>query len=694
MQNSIINLFERQYGNYFSRNYDTTLCRLAAHQEDSWRGVAPSTHGLLYNEEPPILAAKFAKKAGHQNMIAIANEDGMVAVQDVFIRNKDPSAIEKPLDGEQCHFNAVFDVEWMPDEMKLVSVSGDHTAKLWELTESKLVKTRTFRGHSRSVKTAAFRKTDSAVFATGGRDGSILIWDTRAALSIDRADNCIFSGHAGTGVGTPVSHRKRSSSRNNTPKTPANCSSSSITGLVFQDDNTLISCGAGDGVIKVWDMRRNYSQYKKEPTPKYSLPYMGTSTFMGFTNLLIDESGCKLYASCMDNTIYCYNIATYSGPLIQKYVGATIGTFYIKACLSPDSQYLISGSSNEKAFIWNVSNPNPLVSLNGHTQEVTCVAWTQQKENAIVTCSDDARHKIWRIPGEEMTSEVISTKYRGTTEICPDYRKSTKVTSKTTFTPRSGRKIFRMSERTPTTPLERRTSMKRPLSSICEDQSMSAPEPKRIATENGSTSKGRRLFSPPASTSRQAGGIHCLDITKGMQIIFEEANETTSQHLQYHQLPTSPLKNKTSPLSERVNANLLLSPDMNGSNSASLLFSPTSNLPNFVIDGEAPHLRVSSPKRKLKENVDWLTKIRKQKILSLNGSGLNEKSTFSSSQTTIMEQVIETKTPKRRHSGFHDSPSHVEPRQPKTPRRSSTAEMSILKFLTVTPTSTPAGCHK
>lgn len=43
-----------------------------------------------------------------------------------------------------------------------------------------------------------------------------------------------------------------------------------------------------------------------------------------------------------------------------------------------------------------------------------------------------------------------------------------------------------------------------------------------------------------------------------------------------------------------------------------ILFSPTSNLPNFVLDGTAPHLLQISP-QKHKENVDWLTKIRKER---------------------------------------------------------------------------------
>lgn len=51
---------------------------------------------------------------------------------------------------------------------------------------------------------------------------------------------------------------------------------------------------------------------------------------------------------------------------------------------------------------------------------------------------------------------------------------------------------------------------------------------------------------------------------------------------------------------------------------AALLFSPTQNLPNYVIDGEAPHMGVMSPKKRpasRNDNIDWLTKIRKQKLM-------------------------------------------------------------------------------
>ena len=40
--------------------------------------------------------------------------------------------------------------------------------------------------------------------------------------------------------------------------------------------------------------------------------------------------------------------------------------------------------------------------------------------------------------------------------------------------------------------------------------------------------------------------------------------------------------------------------------------SPTLNLPNYVLDGTSPHHRCS-PNSRLKENVDWLTKLRKER---------------------------------------------------------------------------------
>lgn len=65
-------------------------------------------------------------------------------------------------------------------------------------------------------------------------------------------------------------------------------------------------------LIKVWDLRKNYTVHKKEPIAKHLMNFAGTGVRNGFSSLLICPARITLYASCMDSTIYAYNIASYN----------------------------------------------------------------------------------------------------------------------------------------------------------------------------------------------------------------------------------------------------------------------------------------------------------------------------------------------------------------------------------------------
>lgn len=515
---------------------------------------------------------------------------------------------------------------------------GDCQSCLWDVGPTDLNLIRTFKAHSRSVKVVTYRPEDGNVFATGGRDGAILIWDARVSQnSINRAENSIYRGHDHENKALTPSASSSSSKRTSAHSMPNACTSS-ITGLAFQDETTLISCGAGDGIIKVWDLRRNYSRYRKEPMPKYSLPYAGSSTFKGFTNITMDLDRYRLYVSCMDNTIYCYNVATYNPEPVQRYNGLKNGSYYIRTCLSADGNYLLSGSSDDKAYIWNVQNPLPIITLDAHEVEVSCVAWGRTKDLRLVTSSDDASLKIWRVAPSELAMDE-KQQYHGEAIL----NEVNRLAESNNAPGCSSKKTHSL-----VTPTLRRTAQKRTFAELADTASSSGNSKKRA----------RRLFPDD---------MH---------------------------LDQSPIKLlKLSPLSERLDLNDAIPSTPSSTNRIALTFSsPTSNLPNYVLSGEAPHLPIVSPKRKLKENIDWLTKIRKQRL----GQSPSLQLVLEEGSPTCSTSVSRMESPRTRCIERSNSSSHTDNVHPRTPstsrkrRRSSTttptsSDVSIRRFLKRTP---------
>ena len=48
-----------------------------------------------------------------------------------------------------------------------------------------------------------------------------------------------------------------------------------MTSVLFQGSEKLISTGAMDGKIKIWDLRKTYTNLKQEPVPFHTFPYPG-----------------------------------------------------------------------------------------------------------------------------------------------------------------------------------------------------------------------------------------------------------------------------------------------------------------------------------------------------------------------------------------------------------------------------------
>ncbi|KAG8123242.1 hypothetical protein E2320_018672, partial [Naja naja] len=261
----------------------------------------------------PPFGCSFSTAPDVQHVLGVANEEGFVRLYDTHTQLSNKKIVKE----WQAHLNAVFDLAWTPYEHKIVTASGDQTAKVWDIKTGELLGV--CKGHQCSLKSVAFSKFEKGKYF-------------KINLKKDFQQ--------------------------------------SVTVVLLQDEHTLISAGAVDGVIKIWDLRKNYTVYRQEPVPSRVFSYPGNSTR-------------KLD---LKNT----PVSVFSGH--QNF------SFYVKSSISPDNQFLISGSSDQCAYIWKVSEPQlPPVVFHGHLQEVTSVAWCPSDFTKISTCSDDNTIKIWRL---------------------------------------------------------------------------------------------------------------------------------------------------------------------------------------------------------------------------------------------------------------------------------------------------------
>ncbi|XP_026691449.2 LOW QUALITY PROTEIN: denticleless protein homolog [Ciona intestinalis] len=353
----------------------------------------------------PPFACDFCTVPRREDICLVVDEDGYVHVIDTFHGTAGRNT--GLIDQWQSHKNAVFDVAWFDQSNQFVTASGDLTAVLWDVTRPR-ERLQTFTGHSCSVKSISLSKDNTNLFVSGSRDGNALVWDCRIG-NTNQPVLRIQDAHAIHDALTPQRKRRRNRLNNQLLLD----SRQTVSSVCFQDLNTVITAGAMDGTIKLWDIRKTVPlksvKGKSCSLPKESIQYSGMSSRRrGYTCLTLDSTRTKLFASCTDNTIYEYNLMQFvsSGSRlpVKKYTGHHSSSFFVRIKLSPDNNFLLSGCDDEMAFIWNISGAEtndvqPRFCLkSAGMEQVTAVSWCPSDWRKVVTCSDDCSFRVWNVP--------------------------------------------------------------------------------------------------------------------------------------------------------------------------------------------------------------------------------------------------------------------------------------------------------
>ncbi|KAF4457721.1 hypothetical protein F53441_415 [Fusarium austroafricanum] len=322
---------------------------------------------------------------------AVGDEEGCVRFFDTSSID-DPNE-EKDLGVHSVHDNAIWDMDFSQDDMRLATTAGD-AALIMDVT-TKTIAARLEEGHYNSTRQIAWQQGQSIgnVLTTSDKAGRIRLWDLRCPSSHVRSFSTVSSSETGrrTVIVRDENIRPFQASTVNTLDNThertvhGKTSPSSVTAIQWLPagrEHLLLSASEAEAVVKLWDLRYINRRHQDKSTPLSSttVPSNHAWRSYGITSLALSSDAARMYAVCKDNTIYAYSmshlmlghapelkdLATKRRPIAAQGLGPLYGfkhdsfaarTFFVKCRmrhkgLSHSSDLLAVGSSESSVVLF------------------------------------------------------------------------------------------------------------------------------------------------------------------------------------------------------------------------------------------------------------------------------------------------------------------------------------------------------
>lgn len=265
--------------------------------------------------------------------------------------------IKEPLQVLRGHEGIVEGIAYSPDGKYIASTGWDKTIKTWTADSGKL--RHSYRGHDGAIRCIAYSR-DNKMLISGARDNSVKIWDTSYNAKYN------LFGHQNI-----------------------------INSAVISPSLRYAYSGGDDMMLKAWDLKKKGESRTLKKMPRK------------INDIAVSVRGRDIFVATEGPDIYQLGVA---GKEKKVFSGHTDEVNSIDFALN--NRYLVSGSSDKTAIIWEVKTGKLLHTLKGHTWKVTHVAFSRDSR-FVATGSTDGTIKLWNAE----TGELIHSYENGVNAI-------------------------------------------------------------------------------------------------------------------------------------------------------------------------------------------------------------------------------------------------------------------------------------
>ncbi|KAG2213245.1 hypothetical protein INT46_002466 [Mucor plumbeus] len=236
---------------------------------------------------------------------------------------------------------------WSPDDSKLLICGTDYSIRLWDPYHGTLL--HTYQYHKDQV-TSCVWLPDNQHFISGACDKVLCLWDSEITLSQPMTR-------------WPV---QRTTDMKMT-----------------EDGKRFVTIGL-DKCISVYDV----DGLKITETVK--IQEEGT-----ITSLTLSKDGRYALVNVQDaQALHLWDLEERF--MVHKYTGQRQNTYIIRSTLGGHNEsFVISGSEDNRVYIWSRDHETLLETLEGHENTVNCVAWCPAEPMQFVSASDDHTIRVW-----------------------------------------------------------------------------------------------------------------------------------------------------------------------------------------------------------------------------------------------------------------------------------------------------------